>query len=202
MVFMCFAMVMGITSCSKDDTVTVKPDPVEEAIIGAIFNVGGSGLNMASPSLAPAHKLTLRALNTDYPIDQTLNFSENGEAGGTVNVTGTLKGTISDTGNSTMVMNMTEAFQNYGILVDSKTYTSTGSISYKGNISVNNSAQSMTANFTIGGSLAIAGANYNKTTAMQLVITEKVNGASITMSVSGSVGGKAVNYSETMNMQQ
>jgi hypothetical protein len=36
---------------------------------------------------------------------------------------------------------------------------------------------------------------------MQLAISENVKGTSISMSVTGTVGGKAVNYSETMNMQ-
>jgi len=205
LIFLGFVSLIALCSCSKDSTVVnVKPDPVEEAIIGAIFNVGNSGLSNVGPAMAPTKNLSLRAVTTDYPINQALNYSQAGEAGGTVSVTGAITGSMSDTGNSTMVMNMTEAFQNYGLTVDSKPYTSTGSILYKGNISMsnaNNANITMTANFTIGGSLTIVGANYNKTTAMQLAISENVKGTSISMSVTGTVGGKAVNYSETMNMQ-
>jgi hypothetical protein len=195
------ATIVSLTSCTKDDAPIVKPDPIEEAIIGAIFNAGSTGLNSVGPTMAPAKRFILKSATADIPINQTLDFTEPGEAGGSVRVTGSVTGNYSDTGNSTMVMNMTEAFQNYGIIVDTKTYTSTGSISYKGNISVNSSSQSMTAKFTIGGSLLLVGESYNKTTAMQLVINESVKGTTISMSVSGTVGGKAVNYSESMNMQ-
>lgn len=190
------------SSCKKDDVnVTALPDPVESAIIEHIFNIGGSSTNNVGPTLLPGKKLTLRSIATNFPINETLNFSQPGETGGTVTVTGTMTGLVSDTGNSTIAMNMTEAFQNFGMMVDGKNYTSTGNILFKGNMVMNNSAQTASASYTIGGSLALAGENYSKTTAMQLVIEENVKGSSISMSVKGTVGGKTVNYSETLNMQ-
>jgi hypothetical protein len=99
-------------------------------------------------------------------------------------------------------MNINEAFKDYGMMIESKNYTITGNIIYKGDMVMNNVAQSITAKSTIGGSLNIAGPSYNKTTTMQLVIDESIKGNSMTVSVSGSVGGKAVNYSQTINMAQ
>jgi len=204
-------ILLGLNGCKKDDTVSaeVKPDPIEEQIISAIFSVGASGMSGVRASQVTQTKDQFK-VGSSTPINQTLNSTTNGVNGGSVTVTGNLSGTSDSNGGGTFTINMNEKFNNYGLVAEAKNYVAEGNIVYAGNITTNmiqsgsvaagnlTYTQTGTSKINVSGSLNVTGPNYNKSTSIQLSETEAISATEITITISGTIGGKNLNYSQTI----
>ncbi len=179
--------------CSKDDTTatTTTLDPVQKEIVYAILEASFGGIS-GDPSAAPASLIKEKSASTDtYPF----NYTYTNPLGGSIVMTGTYSMT-STTTSSTMAMAFTEVFKNNVLQVESGTkYTTNGTITYGGKYVMAND-QSFAAESTIAGTLAVTGTNYNQNISIALKITQSYNGKTSKVTMTGTMAGAAVNYSE------
>jgi len=199
----CFILL--VTSCgSKNDRSAQQlPDPIQKEIIAQIFGAGSSisGVSMVSPSKNMANQFAFKSpalAATSIPIPTTVTDGPNG---GTLTLSGNMDMTSTSAEAGTISITLSEVFAGYGIIADTKTYTLSGTIDYKGNFNI--STNKITGKSTTKGSLTVVGQGYNKQMTFDLTETMSatVNSASGTSStsvtVTGSIAGQSINYTVT-----
>ncbi len=196
-----FGLLLLATSCGTKNDPQSLPDPVQKEIITQIFAAGSrtSGLSNVSPSktIQTLFKSPASAA-TSIPFPGS---TVDGPNGGTVTISGNMDLSIPSAEAMTMSMTLSEVFSGYGIIAETKTYTMTGTIQYGGNYVV--ASGKATGKFTTNGSLTVVGSGYNKQMAIDLTQTmtanldSSQNATSTTVTITGTIGGQAVNYTVT-----
>jgi len=193
--FCCF-IVLAATSCGSKDDPEALPDPIQKEIITQIFGAGSStsGLALVSPAKTIANQAIFKApAATSVSIPAS---TEDGPNGGTLTLSGSMDAT-----SSAVSLSLTEVFASYGIIAESKTYTMSGTIQYVGGFTA--TTTKLTGKLTANGSLTVVGVNYNKQMAVNLTETMSSNlnssqtATSTTVTVKGTIGGQAINYTTT-----
>ena len=156
---------------------------------------------MVSPSKNMANQFAFKSpalAATSIPIPTTVTDGPNG---GTLTLSGNMDMTSTSAEAGTISITLSEVFTGYGIIADTKTYTLSGTIDYKGNFNI--STNKITGKSTTKGSLTVVGQGYNKQMTFDLTETMSatVNSASGTSStsvtVTGSIAGQSINYTVT-----
>ncbi len=195
--------ILLLTSCGSKNDPQALPDPIQKEIISQIFGAGASasGVSMVSPSKVMTNHTIFKSpasSATTFPIPAT---TTNGPNGGTITVSGNMDVNSTSSEAGTISMTMSEVFESFGIIVETKTYTMSGTIQYTGNFTI--STNKVTGKFTTSGSLNVVGTGYSKQMAIDLTQTMSVNmdssgkSTSTTATVTGTIGGQSVNYTVT-----
>ena len=191
------------TSCASKNDPQALPDPIQKEIIAQIFGAGtsASGLSMVSPSKTIANQTIFKApalVGTSIPVPTS---TTNGPNGGTLTLSGSMDIASSSADAGTISMTLSEVFSSFGIVVDTKTYTMSGTIQYAGNFVM--STNKMTGKFTTSGTLTVVGPSYNKQMAINLTetMTTTVNStsgkSSSSVTITGTIAGQTINYTVT-----
>ena len=199
----CFILLVTSCGSKNDPSAQQLPDPIQKEIIAQIFGAGASisGVSMVSPSKNmanhPAFKSPALAA-TSIPIPTTVTDGPNG---GTLTLSGNMDMTSTSADAGTISMTLSEVFAGYGIIADTKTYTLSGTIDYKGNFNI--STNKITGKSTTKGSLTVVGQGYNKqmtfdlTETMSVTVNSTTGTTSTSVTVTGSIAGQSINYTVT-----
>jgi|GEM_PF-6288702 len=184
-----------LVGCSKDDPATTTMDPVKKEIVNAILDVSFGGLDDEA-SYAPASLVKQRSASADSSDFFSFSETYTNPLGGSVALTG--KMSMSQTATSTKIsMVFSELFKNYVLEVESGKYTSNGTITYTGDYVIAADG-TLSATSNIAGSLVVTGSNYNQTISIAVKITQTYDGKNTKVTMTGTMGGEVVNYSESV----
>ena len=156
---------------------------------------------MVSPSKNMANQFAFKSpalAATSIPIPTTVTDGPNG---GTLTLSGNMDITSGSTEAGILSMTMSEVFAGYGIIADTKTYTLSGTIDYKGNFNI--STNKITGKSTTKGSLTVVGQGYNKqmtfdlTETISVTVNSTTGTSSTSVTVTGSIAGQSINYTVT-----
>ncbi len=180
----CIAMI----GCKKENSNTLN----DEDLIAQIFTAGMLWNSQAA------------LLKGTYPINIQVDNTIQGPAGGYIHVIGSVTGSMSiddQTGailGGTMLLGLTETINDYAFISNDVTYTMNGApyLSLTGTFTLQpggvlfGTASSM----QFGGGVRVTGTNgFDKTINIQITII--INSAGTGGTVSGTIGGRSINYS-------
>jgi hypothetical protein len=195
-IYVLFSMLALITlfSCKKESSESAAAKtPDNKALVNEIFKAGMTGYAHAAKSA--------RAEEGSYPVEQSVDWTEQGPAGGTIHVVGDITGNMNFNDNSgdflggLIALNMTETINDYAFAYDGETYTMNGApyISMTGTFTLVPGMLFGTASsIQFGGGVRTTGPGYDHTSNIQITIIINSNGSGGT--VSGTIDGQAVNY--------
>jgi hypothetical protein len=184
---------LATSACKKDSSESTPSTPDNKAIVNEIFKAGMTGYSHAAKSAM--------AGESSYPINQSVDWTQQGPAGGTIHIIGGVTGTMNIDDNTGaylggfVSLGFTETINDYAFTYDGATYTMNGApyISLTGTFTLlGNGTFGSASSIQLGGGVRTTGPNYDHTSNIQITIIINTNGSGGT--VSGTIDGQAVNY--------
>jgi hypothetical protein len=184
------ALVLLLTSCKKDKSEEAVAFD-EKAIVTQVFTAGMAGYSQA------------QMLKTSVPVNKWAETYVYGSEGGYIHVSGSVTGNI-DINDQTgailggmLLLDFNETLNAYTFKQNNQTYTLNGApyVSLTGTFTLlpGGTTFGTASSVQIGGGVRVTGPSYDKTINFNVTININSNGTGGT--VSGTIGGVAVNYS-------
>jgi len=179
---------IAITGCKKENSSTLN----DEDLIAQVFTAGMSWNTRAA------------LLKGTVPINIQVDNTVQGPEGGYIHVTGSVTGsmTIDDQTSAilggTMLLGLTETINDYAFISNEGTYTMNGApyLSLTGTFTLQPGGTTFgtASSMQFGGGVRVTGPNgFDETINIQITII--INSSGTGGTVSGTIGGRSVNYS-------
>ncbi len=168
-----------------------------KVLINEIFKAGMTGY-----SSGISGKSLIKSGESSYPINVSVTSTTQGPEGGTIQVLGSITGTMNiddQTGSflgGTLLLGLTETISDYAFLCNGQKFIMNGApyLSLTGTFTVQPDGASFgtASSMHFGGGVQVTGPEFDQTINLDITIILNTNGTGGT--VSGTIGGDQVNY--------